>query len=160
MKFKTFEESRNLDLGGSMTDISFLLIIFFLVTAVFISEEGLFSSLPDADTTPKQETKNNVLLIHIPNNDDIKVNGVVFNEKAQAYEHIETLASQNPRLISFISVDMGVSYETVIHILSAIKKRGVADATLVSGEETNTDGFLFPVSLPDSTVPIDENEDE
>ena len=152
MKFKTFEDSRSQDLGGAMTDISFLLIIFFLVTAVFISEEGLFSSLPEADTTPQQENKNNVLRLHVSNNDDIKMNGTVFTDKAEAYEQIGILSERNARLVSFISVEGGVSYETVVSILSAVKKHGVANATLVSGTEADLEGFMFPLSLPDRVL--------
>jgi biopolymer transport protein ExbD len=60
--------------AGSMVDIAFLLLIFFLVTATISSDEGINrKSLSDTNaSTPLHER--NVLRIMINNDDDIMVN--------------------------------------------------------------------------------------
>ncbi|MFD0988741.1 ExbD/TolR family protein [Mariniflexile jejuense] len=67
--------------AGSMADIAFLLLIFFLVTATISSDEGINRVLPQ-DCPPgidcsKPFIERNILKIHINNNDDIMVNETI-----------------------------------------------------------------------------------
>lgn len=63
--------------AGSMADIAFLLLIFFLVTATISSDEGINRMLPkDCPTNDCHSTKQerNILRIVINNVDDIMIN--------------------------------------------------------------------------------------
>tara|TARA_R110002049_G_scaffold87533_1_gene221870 strand:- start:16772 stop:17299 length:528 start_codon:yes stop_codon:yes gene_type:complete len=60
--------------AGSMADIAFLLLIFFLVTATISSDEGINRKLPSDISTSKPLHERNVLRIMINNEDDIMVN--------------------------------------------------------------------------------------
>ena len=64
--------SRKLNISGSMTDISFLLIIFFLVAAIFIADHGLILRLPDNESTAMELYPDEVIVIRI------EENGVIF----------------------------------------------------------------------------------
>ena len=53
------------DFSGAMTDISFLLIIFFIISAVFITDQGIFIKLPDLDAPPRTLSRDEVVSILI-----------------------------------------------------------------------------------------------
>lgn len=63
--------------AGSMADIAFLLLIFFLVTTTIDSEQGLMAKLPRYENNPKPSKipTRNVLAILINSDNQIMVNG-------------------------------------------------------------------------------------
>jgi biopolymer transport protein ExbD len=67
--------------AGSMADIAFLLLIFFLVTTTMDSDLGIARLLPPIQDTPEQTTvdvnKRNVLIININYRNEIQVGGEV-----------------------------------------------------------------------------------
>jgi biopolymer transport protein ExbD len=60
--------------AGSMADIAFLLLIFFLVTATISSDEGINRKLPNDANTSTTLHERNILRIMINNDDEIMVN--------------------------------------------------------------------------------------
>jgi biopolymer transport protein ExbD len=81
--------------SGSMADIAFLLLIFFLVTTTMDQEFGLPRELPrkiEEQTPPPPVKERNVLLVYVNRNNDLLVN----NE----YGDIKTLKE---RVKSFVS---------------------------------------------------------
>jgi len=63
--------------SGSMADIAFLLLIFFLVTTTMDQETGLPRELPrkmDEETKPPPVKERNVLLVYVNRNNDLLVN--------------------------------------------------------------------------------------
>ncbi len=62
--------------AGSMADIAFLLLIFYLVTTTMNVDAGIMRNLPDpkADQTERQVKKRNVLFVSINSRDQILVN--------------------------------------------------------------------------------------
>ena len=79
-----------------MADISFLLLIFFLVTTSMATDKGLFRTLPppvdktQQTTDPIEVNKRNVMLILVNGNDRLMVNGEVMDvnklkEKAKEF---------------------------------------------------------------------------
>lgn len=70
--------------SGSMADIAFLLLIFFLVTTTISGDEGMNRKLPrESDNTKIDYHKRNVLQIMLNNDNEIMVNGegIVFIEE-------------------------------------------------------------------------------
>ena len=67
--------------AGSMADIAFLLLIFFLVTTTMDSDLGIARLLPPIQDTPEQSTvdvnKRNVLVININYRNEMQVGGEV-----------------------------------------------------------------------------------
>ncbi len=62
--------------AGSMADIAFLLLIFFLVTTTMNVDSGIMRNLPDpnADQTERKVLKRNVLFVSINSRDEILIN--------------------------------------------------------------------------------------
>ena len=61
----TASPSSKRDLSGAMTDISFLLIIFFIISAVFMTDRGILLKLPDPELPPKILTPEEVIRVEI-----------------------------------------------------------------------------------------------
>ncbi|MEP0263676.1 biopolymer transporter ExbD [Dokdonia sp.] len=60
--------------AGSMADIAFLLLIFFLVTTTIDKDKGIVRYLPITDTVPIPVNERNILIIHINIEGDFFVN--------------------------------------------------------------------------------------
>jgi biopolymer transport protein ExbD len=58
---------------GSMADISFLLIIYFMVTSVFSATRGLDFALPDDSTTPPEIKQEESILVSVLPGDDLRI---------------------------------------------------------------------------------------
>lgn len=63
--------------SGSMADIAFLLLIFFLVTTTMDQEQGIRRELPRKTEveTPIEIARRNLLLVYVNRNDQLLVNG-------------------------------------------------------------------------------------
>ena len=61
--------------AGSMADIAFLLLIFFLVTTTMVDDKGIFRKIPEknADASPIELHDRNVFDININKNNEILV---------------------------------------------------------------------------------------
>ena len=121
--------------AGSMADIAFLLLIFFLVTTTFPNDRGILFTLPpkaDPDRPPPDVTKNdrNIFKILVNSADLL----LVENEPLEDVSLIKNMVKEfvlnngrNPRLsddpqeavVSF-KTDRGSSYEIFIEILEQL----------------------------------------
>lgn len=141
------------DLGGAMTDISFLLIVFFLVTAVFVTEEGISSVLPEVDSMPQLEPIENVIEVSIISETEYMINDQSFQELENVQRFVSSLLENKNNLIAILEVKSGVSYNAVIQVLSAIKEGGVSDFTIYSESSLYLEGeaekFLLPLTVPE-----------
>jgi biopolymer transport protein ExbD len=64
--------------AGSMADIAFLLLIFFLVTTTIETDSGISRKLPPIDNEqdpPPEIRKKNIFIVLVNQNDDLLVNG-------------------------------------------------------------------------------------
>lgn len=114
--------------AGSMADIAFLLLVFFLVTTTMNQDIGLRVSLPqwvDVPPDPKPKNKRNVLDVVITKNDQLFVNGEKFDVENVREKTIRFVTnngrdanmSQSP-LHAIVSVtnDNGTSYDMYLRV--------------------------------------------
>ena len=112
-----------------MTDISFLLIIFFLVTSVFLSTKGILIKLPDQETTPRRLHPNEVISVEIISEGKYRI-----EEKTVGKEELAPLialhagALMEPILVLGVSSD--IIYEEVILILEIAKENGASSFSI------------------------------
>ncbi len=87
--------------AGSMADIAFLLLIFFLVTTTLDTETGIYKQLPEKKTNVPNITlkEKNVFEIRINSNDEIQIEG----NKTIKTEELK------PLLIDFIDNGVGTN---------------------------------------------------
>ena len=72
MKRKDDEEAGEIDLTP-MLDVVFILLIFFIVTSVFVTEAGIEVTRPEASTS--ESKKGDLILIAVGPNGDIWIDG-------------------------------------------------------------------------------------
>ena len=109
-----------------MTDISFLLIIFFLVTAVFMSSQGIALKLPEKNIQPKRLTAEEIILVELYNDGIIRVNGINTESKESLHELIAIRADSLVEPVLILHAYDEVSYDEVVSILDISKSCGVS----------------------------------
>jgi biopolymer transport protein ExbD len=113
----------------SITDISFLLTIFFIISAVFIADMGIFLSLPRGDSAPRLLAPEEAIAIRIGAAADGGGWQVVLEKAPTPMEGlaaaVRALLPGKRSPVAVIRVDRGVPYQEVLDVVSAVKEAGV-----------------------------------
>ncbi len=118
------------DFTGAMTDISFLLIIFFLVSAVFMSTAGIVLKLPAKDSSPRTMTADEVVIVDVLSEDEFLVNKQPASGKTILSELISKAAGPLPDPVMILNVDADVKYQSIISIMEITKESGISKFTI------------------------------
>ena len=118
--------------AGSMADIAFLLLVFFLVNTTFLMDQGIMVKLPPWDPTvaitPLPE--NNVLTVSLNATDDLLVEGErmeVSDLRSYTKEFImnpldrEDMPSNPKKAVVSILNDRSTSYESYLAVYNELK---------------------------------------
>ena len=108
---------------SSTADISFMLLIFFLVTSSMDTEKGLLRQLPPPPTeqqAPTDVRKDHVLQVTLDANDQLAVDGTLLTPQ-QLRERIKefVVADRKEHVIS-IRTDRATTYEAYFRMQNAI----------------------------------------
>lgn len=95
-----------------MLDVVFILLIFFIVTAVFVKEPGITVERPETTT---QERERPTMLIAVNAAGEIWINRSIYDIN-EVRPQIEQLQSENPRAEAMIQGDLGAPAGTVLDI--------------------------------------------
>ena len=118
--------------AGSMSDIAFLLLIFFLITTTMASDQGILNLLPSKDVegfTVKKER--NVLKILINKDDELWVEDKPMDIKELADFAVkfitnkgvdENLSESPQKAIVSLKNDRGTSYDAYIEVQDELRK--------------------------------------
>jgi biopolymer transport protein ExbD len=119
--------------AGSMADIAFLLLIFFLVTTTISEDKGILIKLPPYMPDPPEASdvnKRNILSIMINSHNIVSLRNEdmdIKNIKARVKEFI-TNPKQNPEMaisptkaILSLKNDRGTKYETYIYVYNELR---------------------------------------
>lgn len=119
--------------AGSMADIAFLLLIFFLVTTTIEIDKGITVKLPpwsNEEVDPTKLNKRNVFSVLVNADDQLLVRGEladieVLRERTKEFianpEQREDLAEKPTKAIISLKNDRGTSYETYIQVYNELK---------------------------------------
>ncbi len=118
--------------AGSMADIAFLLLIFFLVTTQIDSDKGILVKLPMWEKTPPiiDITPRNVFSIKVNRSNQLLVEGELGNMDAirgQVKEFVlnprkkANLSSSPNKAVVSLQNDRGTSYATYLSVYNEIK---------------------------------------
>ncbi len=106
---------------SSLSDIVFLLLVFFMVSTVFIRYRGLAVELPSAKKIERIETKRNITYIWATAGGRICIDDMIVN-MPQVRSVIYRKLSKNPRIIVSLKCDRNVAYGIVSDIMEELKK--------------------------------------
>lgn len=115
--------------AASMSDIAFLLLVFFMVTAVFFVKEGLNIQLPQKDSKPVPFLRKNVYEILVTQ-DKFKMRNPAFGTKEYSdldqfrKELNEMEIPDLPNKLALIVTTGDTKYGKMLDALSAVQLRG------------------------------------
>ncbi|NIO00906.1 MAG: biopolymer transporter ExbD [Candidatus Latescibacteria bacterium] len=114
--------------AASMSDIAFLLLIFFLVTTIFAVEQGIPLALPGQQSQNVKVSRKNLLIIKAYPNGSITLDKqpITFQEIKPA---VEKRLAENEKLVVVIETHPDSEYGLMIDILDELK---LANARTIS----------------------------
>ena len=124
------EEEANIDMTP-MLDVVFIMLIFFIVTASFVTEAGIDVNRPEAATAVKKDRAN--ILIAISDKGEIWINKRRIDVRA-VQANIERLHAENPQGTVVIQADKKATTETLIKVMDASRAAGVYDVSIAAQE--------------------------
>ena len=126
MKKKNEEPAGEIDLTP-MLDVVFILLIFFIVTSVFITEAGIDVTKPVASTA---EPKNkDLILIAVSPQGDIWIDGEQIDPRF-IRSRFELRLAEAPNSSVVIQADAGAANEYVMMIMAAAREAEIADVSI------------------------------
>ena len=112
-----------------MLDVVFIMLIFFIVTAVFVKEPGIQVDRPEATTAMVPDSA--AIFIAVSASNDIWIDQRSV-DVAALKPVIERLHSENPEGGVVIQADNEAQNEYVLAAMDAAKEAGVNDVTLAA----------------------------
>jgi len=121
-----------------MLDVVFILLIFFVVTATFLSETAISAASSDNDNDqppPEQEVESRNILFEIGANNEIILNR---NPRpiiqTQIRSNIDRLRAENPGASVIIQPDPNSDVATLVMIMDASRQAGIYDISILDAD--------------------------
>ena len=114
-----------------MLDVVFIMLIFFIVTAVFVKDPGVEVSRPDALTAFQAGAGS--IYVAITPQDEIWIDRDVVEPTEVRYA-IERLHQESPEAGVVIKADSDARNELVIRVMDAAKAAGVTEIIIAAGD--------------------------
>ena len=109
---------------SSMADIAFLLLIFFMVSTVFVRYRGLPVILPDAEKTQKIETKRNITHVWASPAGQVMIDDMVVKDMPTLMGIVANKMQENPRIIVSIKADQRAPYGVISDVMEELRRAG------------------------------------
>lgn len=119
---------------ASMADIAFLLIVFFMLTAVFTSTQGLRFQFPEDDPNQLDVQPEEAIHIKINGEDQYLVDQTQMT-KAEMGGYIETRMAESPDKPVIIQTLPDVPYYVMIDVFDLLKQLDVQNVSVPTESE-------------------------
>jgi biopolymer transport protein ExbD len=114
-----------------MLDVTFIMLIFFIVTASFVKESGIDVNRPDAATAEKKERGN--ILVAISDSNQIWIDKRQVDPRALR-ANIERLHAENPQGSVVIQADKESKNGLLVKVMDAARLAGVFNVSIAAEE--------------------------
>ncbi len=115
-----------------MLDVTFIMLIFFIVTASFVKESGVDVNRPGAATAERKERGN--ILVAITESGQIWIDRRQVDIRA-VRANIERMHAENPQGTVIIQADENSKNGLVVKVMDAARQAGVAEVSLAASVE-------------------------
>ncbi len=105
-----------------MLDVVFILLIFFIVTAVFVKEPGVEVTRPEVDIF--QEDLRPTILVAVNSEDEVWINKKLVARKDLRTE-VQALQAENPKAEAIVQGDDDAKFSIVYEVMEALRDAGV-----------------------------------
>lgn len=119
---------------GSMADITFLLIIFFMVTSTFAATRGLDFALPKDDKNPPVVEKEESVLISIRPGGSLEVDGRPM-QISGIFNYLKPKLEPNPIKPVIIRPEPTAAYGDMVSVYDTLRQFRLVDRKLVTRED-------------------------
>jgi biopolymer transport protein ExbD len=126
MKKKAAEEAGEIDLTP-MLDVVFILLIFFIVTSVFVTEAGIEVTKPEASLV--DDTSGDLILIAVGEAGDIWIDGEMVDPRF-IRSRFELRLADAPNSSVIIQADANSDNEGVMTILKAAREANILNVSI------------------------------
>lgn len=126
MKKRIQEEAGEIDLTP-MLDVVFILLIFFIVTSVFVTEAGIDVTKPEASTV--EPTSGDLILIAVGPGGDIWIDGDQIDPRF-IRNRFELRLADAPNSAVIIQADANANNEQVMLILQAAREANIENVSI------------------------------
>lgn len=116
-----------------LLDIVFILLIFFIVTATFLDEEGLGLSSPSDDPPDEQTRPPPTMVLNVRNDGFVMVDSVRLIDPRSVKPVIEAFRAENPRGVVLLNAAPDSAVETTVLVLDQSRMAGVDPAIAIEG---------------------------
>lgn len=125
-------DESNVDLTP-MLDVVFILLIFFVVTATFLSETAIdAASNENNETPPEQNDDKKNILFELGANNDIILNGeprpIV---ESQIRSNIDRLKAENPAASVIVKPHIRSDVQTLVLVMDSARQAGIQNISIV-----------------------------
>src|SRR3989304_2848570 len=104
---------------ASMADITFLLIVYFMVTTTFAATRGLDFALPKEDDTRREVIKEEAVLIEIHQGGAVEVDGRAM-EPQLIIDYLKPKLERNPLKPAIIRPDPDSAYGDMVEVFDQL----------------------------------------
>jgi len=102
-----------------MLDVVFIMLIFFIVTASFIREEGIGGDRPDPNQNTQMTDEDGAILVIIDNNDDIWIDNRVVDIRAVT-ANVARAYAENPERPAVVQAEPNSTTEKLVSVMDSI----------------------------------------
>jgi biopolymer transport protein ExbD len=114
--------------NASLSDIAFLLLIFFMVSTVFAIEEGLLLQLPSKEGVVKKISRKNIMRISAYPDGTVTIDDQPVSV-SDIRSRVEQAIVDNPKVVIVVETDREAKYGLMVDVLDELK---LAQATRIS----------------------------
>lgn len=117
------DKDRGIDVNP-MLDIVFILLIFFIVTAVFVRERGIDVSPSDNTNPPDSQPENRAIIVRIDAGDTITIDQRYVDVR-RVSAHLTRLHAERPKAGVVIAADPGSSTNALVQVMDQSRSAGI-----------------------------------
>lgn len=118
----------------STADVSFLLLIFFLSTTIFVAQRGISLELPGPADRPLLLQPSKMVQVSVQGDQSVRVDGEVVAAGAVGRMLRQRLRA-NPDLVVRLTIDSAAPYSALVQTLDQVKLSGARQVSLQKSGE-------------------------